>query len=74
VSLKESEEVLENIIESYSFWVFGYVYGFSILSKPSATSDTRGDLEVIDYCYGFLGDDHEKSGLLDCAREFIDSL
>ena len=54
-----ARDILKSEIETYSHWSSGEVYGFTID-------------ELDDSCWGFFGDDHEKSGLLDHARETID--
>jgi len=60
------EEILEMFlvgeVESYDDYISGNVYGYVIES----------DL-VEDSCFGFFGDDHEKSGLLLEARANIDA-
>jgi hypothetical protein len=45
----------------WGHWAWGDVYGFIIESE-----------DFNDSCWGFYGDNHEKSGLLDMARESID--
>lgn len=52
--------VLENEIKTFDMYVSGEVYGFEILDE---------DGEVVDSCYGFFGDNHAESGML----EHIDS-
>lgn len=54
---------LESDFETFGHWAWGDVYVYSIDSK---------DEELIDSCAGFFGDDHEKSGLLEYAQNFID--
>lgn len=55
------DQQLKGTADLYGHWAFGDVYGFQV--------DTE---EFFDSCYGFYGDDHEKSGLLDEARGAID--
>lgn len=50
---------LENAIEVYGSWAFGDVYGYEI----------KG---IDESCWGFYGSDHEKSGLLEYAKNAID--
>lgn len=49
----------EYAIKLYGYWAWGDVYGYVI--------DGDGDS-----CWGFYGDDHEKSGLLEQARSAVD--
>jgi hypothetical protein len=53
---------LELEIETYDDYISGNVYGY--------TTDT--EYGVGDSCWGFFGYDHEKSGLLEMAKESID--
>lgn len=55
-----AQEILKSEVEMYDHYLTGSVYGYSIK-------------ETEDSCWGFYGDDHEKSGLLDMARDSIDS-
>ena len=54
------EDSLQSTLNLFSAWAWGDVYGFEIE-------------EIEDSCGGFYGDDHEKSGLLEHARETIDA-
>lgn len=49
----------EGAIKLYGYWAWGNVYGYVI--------DGDGDS-----CWGFYGDDHEESGLLEQAQNAID--
>lgn len=63
-ALKEKiENLLIGEVETYNDYVTGNVYYFSCLD----------DEKTIDSCGGFYGYDHEKSGLLEYAREAIDN-
>jgi hypothetical protein len=55
----ETLEILNNEVEIFSEYLEGNCYGFRI---------TKGD-EEIDSCFGFYGDDHKKSGLIDSLFE-----
>lgn len=55
-----AQEILKNEVETYDHYLTGSVYGYEI----EKTDDS---------CWGFYGGDHEKSGLLDMARNSIDS-
>ncbi len=48
---------LTSEVDEYSAWANGEVYGYKVF---------RGEEEV-DSCWGFIGSDHEKSGLMDQA-------
>lgn len=50
---------LEYAVKLFGYWAWGDVYGYDI---P----------EIEESCFGFYGDDYEKSGLLDAARDSID--
>jgi len=52
-------EVMKHEVETYDSYITGDVYYYKI--------------EGLDTCYGFIGSDHEKSGLLATARSVIDS-
>jgi hypothetical protein len=57
------QEVLEAEVETYDQYLSGDVYGFTATSPEG---------EEVGSCWGFYGDDHEASGLLDHARCDID--
>lgn len=62
---KDPQKTLKSVIQLYSFWAFGDVYGYQI--------SLEGE-ENIDSCWGFYGDDIEESGLLEYAQYSIDCL
>lgn len=53
-------QLMEAEVQEYDCFLRGAVYGYSI------------DYAEGDACGGFIGDDHEQSGLMESAREFID--
>ena len=57
------KKVLEAEVKEYSDFLEGNVYGFVVESA---------DGNQIDSCWGFIGD-HEKSGLLEQAKDAVDS-
>lgn len=57
------ETYFENEIELYSEYLEGNVFGYTV------TDDEDNEL---DSCWGFYGMDHEKSGLFEYAKGFID--
>lgn len=58
------EKALQSSVDLFGWWAFGDVYGFTITAP-------NGE-ELDDSCWGFYGNDHEKSGLLEHARPSID--
>lgn len=56
---------LDGTINTFDQYLTGDVYGFQI-------KDSDGD--ELNSCYGFYGSDHEASGLMVMARDFIDSI
>jgi len=50
-------------LKGYAAYVNGETYSYTI-------EDSEGD--IVDSCGGFIGSDHEESGLLEDARSFID--
>ena len=58
------EKFLQSNADLFSAWAWGDVYGYSI---PKLEDEGRHAS-----CNGFYGEDHEKSGLLNDAREQID--
>ena len=68
----DHEPTLQSTIDLYGYWAWGDVYGY-VITKPNECEHCHHDEpEEVDPCWGFYGDDHEKSGLLDQARSFID--
>ena len=56
---------LEQEVGTFSMAVNGEVYAFCVLDD---------DDEALDSCCGFVGYDHDASGLMDTVREFVDSM
>jgi hypothetical protein len=64
---KESLEAqCEGAFDLYTAWAWGDVYGISSIIAPDMTEVEDASV------WGFYGSDHEKSGLLDSARESIE--
>jgi hypothetical protein len=61
------ERQLQEAIELYGDWAWGNVYGFTLEDEEENELDELGSS-----VWGFYGYDHEKSGLMDAAREHID--
>lgn len=57
---------LESTVELYDAWAWGDVYGVSEITSPDGEEISGGS------CWGFYGHDHEKSGLMEHARDAID--
>jgi len=62
--LNLADDIIENEVDTYNYYIQGECYRFSIF-EPSAK-------EMIDCCSGFIGSDHNKSGLMDYAKESIE--
>lgn len=54
----------EACIETFNAYLAGACYGFEVV-------DTSTD-EVVDSCWGFIGFDHEKSGLYEAGKDSCD--
>jgi len=67
--LSSIEGYLKNEIEVYDQFLTGQVYGFQVEKDGEEL-----DGEELDSCWGFFGDNHEKSGLMDHARNSIDCI
>jgi len=61
---KKLEEHLISEVKVYDDYLTGAVYGYQVVDE---------DDEVLDSCWGFFGSDHEKSGLMEFARDFLKS-
>ena len=54
----------EAYIETFNAWLAGACYGFEVIET--------GSDEVVDSCWGFIGFDHETSGLYDDGKASCD--
>lgn len=61
-SIKKAKDYLQGEIQTYDDYLTGNVYGFIIEGEPEIEFNS---------VWGFYGYDHEKSGLLESAREII---
>lgn len=59
--LRRAEEILRAEVEVYDQYLRGEVYGFT------AYNVVGGEIEVLDSCGGFYGDDPAKNGMLECV-------
>lgn len=64
ITLREAaQRCLTTEFSTYEEWCLGDVYGYVV---------EDADEEDVDSCWGFYGDEHEKSGLLESAKSNID--
>ena len=68
----DHEPTLQGTIDLYTAWAWGDVYGYVIKKSNECEHCHHDEPEEVDSCWGFYGDDHEKSGLLSQARSIID--
>jgi hypothetical protein len=71
VTKEQAPAQLESAIELYSAWAWGDVYGVSEIIAPGPEDEDGEGIEGAS-CWGFYGSDHEKSGLMDHARDSIE--
>jgi len=65
IAQEQAEAVLKAEVQELDYYLTGEIYEYSV---------TQGENEeILDSCSGYYGNDHEKSGLLAEAREFIDN-
>ena len=62
---KDQQESLQADLDLWSAWAWGDVYGYSEITRPDGT-------ELNESCWGYYGDDHEKSGLLEACRGHVE--
>jgi len=63
--LEKVTKILQSEVETYDQYITGDVYGYKIMNN-------QDEDEEIDSCWGFYGSEHEKSGLLEYAKNAID--
>lgn len=70
-----AEEIMQSAVDLYSTWAWGDVYGISSITAPGPMDEdgdeTEGEELEDGSVWGFYGSDHEKSGLLESARESV---
>jgi hypothetical protein len=70
VSLRDvTRRLLKGEAETYGHYLSGEVYGY-IVNSLNDEGESLDD--HIDSCWGYYGDDHEASGLLEAARSAVD--
>lgn len=62
-TLDKVKNVLIGEVEIYGAYLNGDVYGYTIINASNEEKDS---------CWGFYGEDHEKSGLMESAKNTID--
>jgi hypothetical protein len=65
--VKKIESYLKGEVETYDYFITGQVYSYKV-----EEDDIEDEDSINECCGGFLGYDHEKSGLLEYARNAID--
>lgn len=56
------KKILRLEVDLYNKWINGDAWGFEIKDEHD---------NIIDSCYGFIGSDHKKSGLLEYVRSYL---
>ena len=74
-SHENAADIMQSAVDLYSTWAWGDVYGISSITAPGPIDEygeeTEGEEIEDGSVWGFYGSDHEKSGLLESARESI---
>lgn len=65
-ALAKSHAILVEEVKTYGDFLSGFVYGYDILDANFEETGTSS--------WGFYGNDHEKSGLMEAARSSIDEV
>lgn len=69
------EDLINNLkttAEVYSSWALGDCYGYTITKPVTCECCDNTDDEEPASCWGFYGDDHVKSGLIDNAKSDLE--
>lgn len=69
---EHAADCMQSAVDLYSAWAWGDVYGVSAIHAPGEDEDSEGEEIEDGSCWGFYGRDHEKSGLMEHARNAID--
>ena len=64
---KQIKDYLESEVCIYDDYLTGNVYGFKVLAP-----NEEDEFNELDSCWGYYGYDHEKSGLMEQAKSFVD--
>lgn len=74
---KTDEEIYrhfaQGLLDTWNQYLSGDIYGFETYWVKKCSSCGNGEKTFVDSCWGYYGNDHEASGLLDAARGEIDS-
>ena len=62
--ITQIETYLRNEVKTYDYFITGECYGYNIINKEGE--------DIGESCGGFLGSNHEESGLLEYAKNAID--
>ena len=62
-TVEEIELYLTSEVKTYDNYLQGFVYGYQVINPDGDEKNS---------CWGFFGDDHENSGLLEYAKNAID--
>jgi len=71
-TIAKATKILEGEVEVYNQYLCGDVYGYVVEERTQCPTCGRINVEVIDSCWGFYGDDFKSNGLLDHANSQCD--
>ena len=73
-----AEQYLQDEVSVYDGYLTGEVYGYSLYELPDGVSDEDeidlSELDEVDACWGFYGDNPEQNGMLDCFPGITDAM
>lgn len=69
-SREKAESCLKSEVKVYDWYITGNVWGFQIEKVTPCDSCGHPDVEVIDSCWGFLGDDEEN--VLNAMKDHVE--
>jgi hypothetical protein len=71
---KVTESDMEGTFDLYGYWAWGDCYGFKVINKTTCDHCGETHEEELDSCWGFYGNDHFKSGLVEHVRHQFEDL
>lgn len=71
---KVTESDMEGTFKLYGYWAWGDVFGFEIVDQTTCEHCGETHEKDIDSCWGFYGDNHFESGLVEHVRHHFDHL